>query len=522
MTIRRAARVLPFLATAILLTACGDERLHPTDSDPGIEPVLTGDAGLVTASAVLARQTPDLMSIPGVVGTGVAIDGKRPTIRVFTLNGNVRGIPDHVENVPVERVVTGLIMAGDVNNPTTRERPAPNGFSIGHPDITAGTFGALVRDADDVCYALSNNHVLANSNDAQIGDSALQPGPFDGGSDPSDAIGELADFQPISFSSNNQMDAAIAELFDAANATGSTPGSAYGAPGASPTSASLGMSVQKFGRTTGHTVGQVAETNVTVSVCYVAFGPFCQQAATFVNQFTVTDGSFSDGGDSGSLIVTNNGSKNPVGLLFAGSSTRTIANPIGPVFSRFGVAIETDPSRCANGTGEPPANDPPTAGFDWQATDLQVDFTDTSSDADGSVVSWSWDFGDGTGSSAENPSHTYAAEGDYTVTLTVTDDAGATDSDSQTVSVADGGPPPAGLSISLDAYKVKGEHTIDVSWIGATGNVDIYRNGAPIVTNTGVSPYTDATGNKGKGSYIYRVCETGGTSTCSDEATAAF
>ncbi|MGD8868680.1 MAG: PKD domain-containing protein, partial [Gemmatimonadales bacterium] len=81
----------------------------------------------------------------------------------------------------------------------------------------------------------------------------------------------------------------------------------------------------------------------------------------------------------------------------------------------------------------PPTNQPPTASFSWTANDLTADFTDTSTDSDGSVVGWSWDFGDGATSTSQNPSHTYAAAGSYTVTLTVTDDGGATNTATQSV-----------------------------------------------------------------------------------------
>ncbi|MFW6089823.1 MAG: PKD domain-containing protein, partial [Gemmatimonadota bacterium] len=445
-------RALLFGAATLIAAACGRDPQLPTDTEPTTAEVQPAAGDVATALVVHRRHTPDLMKIEGVVGTGLGVDGEKPRIRVYTVHGNVRGIPDHVDNVPIERVVTGLILAGDINNPASRERPAPNGFSIGHPDITAGTMGAIVRDTDDVCYALSNNHVLANSNDASIGDNALQPGPADGGSDPTDAIGTLADFEPISFSSDNEMDAAIAELFDPASVTGSTPDYAYGAPGTSTVNPSVGLDVQKFGRTTAHTTGDVAEIDVTVSVCYVTRGPFnCASAATFVDQFTITPGSFSDGGDSGSLIVTDNDdAANPVGLLFAGSDTRTIANPIGPVLGRFGVVIEPNTANCGGDGGDPPANQPPTADFSFSADGLAVDFTDESSDSDGSVVSWSWDFGDGNDSADQNPSHTYDADGDYTVTLTVTDDDGATDDVSQTVTVDDDSDPPANEAPTAD------------------------------------------------------------------------
>lgn len=521
MNFRTAMTRALLLGSAVLFAAaCGeDQQQIPTETESPIEQVQSPAGDVGTALAVQNRHTPDLMEIEGVVGTGLAMKGDRPVIRVYTVHGNVRGIPDHVENVPIERVVTGLIMAGT----TTRERPAPNGFSIGHPDITAGTFGALVRNTnDDVCHALSNNHVLANSNDANIGDSALQPGPFDGGSDPADAIGTLSDFEPISFSSDNVMDAAIAEFFDAADAVGATPSSAYGEPGSTPTSASVNMAVQKFGRTTGHTQGTVAEINATISVCYETRGPFmCAAAATFVNQFTIEPGSFSDGGDSGSLIVTDNSNANPVGLLFAGSDTRTIANPIDPVLNRFSAVIETDPTACANGgDGEPPANEPPTADFTFTTTDLTADFTDTSSDSDGSIASWSWDFGDDTGSTAQNPSHTYSAGGTYSVTLTVEDDDGATDSFSDDVTVTEAST--GDFTLSATGFKERGLHKADLTWDGATTtNVDIKRNGVVIATVANSGAHRDHIDQRGSATYTYEVCEPD-TTTCSNEDTVVF
>lgn len=101
-------------------------------------------------------------------------------------------------------------------------------------------------------------------------------------------------------------------------------------------------------------------------------------------------------------------------------------------------------------------NVPPEANFTFTTNNLSVDFNDTSSDSDGSIVSWSWSFGDGNSSSDENPSHTYAAEGDYTVTLTVTDNQGGSDSRSQTVSVSDGTnqPPQSSFSFAVTDLSV--------------------------------------------------------------------
>ena len=216
------------------------------------------------------------------------------------------------------------------------ERPVPIGVSTGHPDITAGTIGCRVTDGTNV-YALSNNHVYANSNKATIGDNVLQPGRVDGGVDPDDAIGTLFDFEWIEFGprGSNMIDAAIA-LTNTNIVDNATPSDGYGTPSSDiviVTYELLPLPVQKYGRTTGQTTGVVDSINATIKVRYS--GGF----AIFVNQIVITPGTFSAGGDSGSLIVTQSGN-NPVGLLFAGSSTMTVANPIDAVLEAFGVTID--------------------------------------------------------------------------------------------------------------------------------------------------------------------------------------
>ena len=329
---KRVSQLLPLVVLALLmavLLAGGSSAAAGPGGGPG---------GLEGALAVQEAHTNTLLDHAGVVGVALGLQaGTQPTIRVYVVSEDVTGLPLDLEGIPVETVVTGMFFAYDT---TDRHRPAPIGVSVGHPDITAGTIGARVVDNQGNVYLLSNNHVLANSNDANLGDSALQPGPFDGGTDPEDKIGELHDFEPIKFDgSNNTMDAAIASSTTAELDNATLP-EGYGVPGTTVVNASFGMAVQKCGRTTECTTGQVEEINVTVDVCYESRGPFCTLVARFVDQIAITPGNFSAGGDSGSLIVTNNSNKNPVGLLFAGSSTHTIANPIGPVLQRFDVSID--------------------------------------------------------------------------------------------------------------------------------------------------------------------------------------
>jgi len=298
---------------------------------------------------VQERHTDRLMAIEGVEGTAVGLDeNDRPVVKVFTARPAVAGIPRTLEGVPVQVEVTGEFYAlPKPGTPTTMSgsddptdwwpRPVPIGVSTGHPKVTAGTIGCRVTDRTYV-YALSNNHIYANSNLAKIGDNVLQPGPYDGGVNPVDAIGTLYAFQKIVFSrtANNTIDAAIAKaIYDAGvpRVGISTPPLGYGTPKSTTVGAYVDQKVQKYGRTTRLTNGTVYAVNATVLVYY------SRGIARFVKQIIITPGSFSAGGDSGSLIVTDPG-KNPVGLLFAGSSTMTVANPIDLVLSRFGVTID--------------------------------------------------------------------------------------------------------------------------------------------------------------------------------------
>lgn len=287
-----------------------------------------------------------LMAIRGVVGVGTGLDAKgNIAIKVYTKRRGVGVVPRSVEGIPVLSLASGEFFAGQATvaepeaaDPTMRfDRPVPIGVSTGHPDITAGTIGCRVRDQFGNVFIVSNNHVLANENDALIGDNALQPGPFDGGVDPDDAIGTLFDFEPISFSAGttNQIDAAIAQT-SVEFVTNATPeDGGYGAPLSTPVSFVFpGRPVMKYGRTTELTFGQVDSVNAIVRVGYT------NGVALFVRQIIVTPGTFSDGGDSGSLVVTL--TRRPLGLLFAGSSTATIVNPIRPVLDRFNVVIDGD------------------------------------------------------------------------------------------------------------------------------------------------------------------------------------
>jgi hypothetical protein len=350
------------LATLLLplLVACVDSVSGPT-VDPQVFAAMGAPQGVDAALAAQQRHTEALMRIPGVVGTAVgALPNGQAAVQVF-LSHEIPGIPDALDGVPVRRQVTGLIMA--FSDPTTKARPAPLGFSVGHPSITAGTIGARVVNPSLQVFILSNNHVLAASNNASVGDPILQPGPFDGGT-AADQIGTLHAIKPIDFTGrDNTIDAAIA-LSSAAVLSNATPADAgYGLPSAriwgdansdgtfDNRNALLNLAVEKYGRTTGHTHGTITGINATLDVCYESlFGILCITQARFVDQIIITPGAFSSGGDSGSLIVTGDGNLNPVALLYAGSTTQTIANRIDFVLNHFGVQVD------GSGQAPPPAD----------------------------------------------------------------------------------------------------------------------------------------------------------------------
>jgi len=293
-----------------------------------------------------------LLATEGIVGVGVGSTAEGQVVVVVYTTQRGVPVPKKLDDVSVKAVVTGLIVARSCHNPIERcDRPVPIGVSTGHPDITAGTIGARVKDGSNNVYALSNNHVYAKMNEASINDPVIQPGTFDDGSSPADDIGTLSDYEPLVFSYQecqdgasdpdcNTMDAAIA-ISTTALLGNATLDGGYGTPSSNPVSATVNQAVRKCGRRTGCTEGTVSETDLTVDVCYKARGRFMcntNYIARFVDQIAIIDGDFSGPGDSGSLIV--DGSENPVALLFAGSSARTIASPIGPVLDRFNVTID--------------------------------------------------------------------------------------------------------------------------------------------------------------------------------------
>ena len=291
--------------------------------------------------------------------------------------------------VMVLATVAGPGMAAPADHQVVQPRPIQLGTSGGNINdrsssyCCSGTLGALVEDGAGTQYILSNNHVVGIFNQAVVGDPVNQPGMIDQGCAQTGIVAHFSDLVTIQTSKGrrikyNAVDAAIAEVVPGQIAT---DGSilAIGPLSGKTVAPAVGQVVQKSGRTTGHTTGTVLNIDYTTSVGYsMECGGASNQVAYFNNQILIGDGNFSDSGDSGSLIVES-GAADPdtglpraVGLLFAGSSTATVANPIGAVLSAFGVTL-------VGGTPVPPG---PTGMIAGLVTDA-----DTSAAIAGATVS---------------------------------------------------------------------------------------------------------------------------------------
>lgn len=228
-------------------------------------------------------------------------------------------------------------------------------------DCCSGTLGALVQDNAGKQYILSNNHVLARSDHAALGDPIVQPGLIDNNCTPN---GEGAGTVPVAWlsqwlqlsSANTNADAAIAQVGSrTVNANGKIlelgSRSANGeltaaAPGVSSSggkgeTATLGMHVAKSGRTTGLTCAGVSAIDLDVSVDYFKDCAETQPylTKTFTHQVAISGDHFSDAGDSGSLVV-DTANAEPVGLLFAGGVdnagvSHAVANPASDVLNEL-------------------------------------------------------------------------------------------------------------------------------------------------------------------------------------------
>ena len=250
-------------------------------------------------------------------------------------------IPKKINGIQTDVIEVGNIVKQSFKG---KMRPVKPGYSVGHGKITAGTIGGVFNDKDGDPVILSNNHVLANENNANIGDLIYQPGPMDSNQNQNDVgwqepiaglpyIGTLKKFMKIN-QTGNLHDSAIAKihpgminsnLVDDTYPQINSRLTGFGDP-------TIGMQVQKCGRTTGYTTGRVLGMNASFTIGYDFGNARFDQCVVFT--------AMSKGGDSGSIIQDMD--ERAVALLFAGSDKVTIASPINIVRDYYGLNLYTD------------------------------------------------------------------------------------------------------------------------------------------------------------------------------------
>lgn len=338
------------------------------------------DADLQTATSAVSAATEEFLDEDrprnNVVGMGAGVKwsgGKstgEPAVVVLVTHkvgtdqlSKADLVPPKLQNLQTDVLAVGQLFAGGgtpasnvgIQTLTKRLRPVRGGYSVGHFRITAGTVatcvydllpGASTNSANPVhgigipsnFYILSNNHVLANVNDAAPGDPILQPGPFDGGVNPADRIAVLSRFVPIELTpavprrlQNNLVDCAVAAAeFHDLDREIHWNGHVRGWRRRGQVLQMVGQTIKKTGRTTNFTTGRITAVNATVDV---NFGS--GRVGRMKDQIVTTN--MSAGGDSGSLGLTLDNVA--VGLLFAGSTQATIFNQIENVRNLLRVEV---------------------------------------------------------------------------------------------------------------------------------------------------------------------------------------
>lgn len=322
------ATVAPGGSVQFTATVTGTTNTAVSWSAGGIEGG-NGTIGTISASGVYTA--PNTVPNPSAVNiTAVSVADSTKSASA-TANILVHHINQDFQNPPIKLGTSG----GNATDKTTTTDK-----STGKTEVfcCSGTLGSLVSRGGDF-FLLSNNHVLDKSDQGSPGDPISQPGLADTncGQKQNTIVGNLTQAAPLKTSN---IDAAIGQVVanevDQSGAILDLLGAGQPAPPSKTIATpAVGQPVAKSGDATGVTCSSVNAVSLNVRVDY---STQCQGGSTFnvtfTNQIGIQGSTFSNSGDSGSLVITSDKAQ-PVGLLYAGSSTGTVANPINDVLAAF-------------------------------------------------------------------------------------------------------------------------------------------------------------------------------------------
>lgn len=356
-TSRSALGLLVGVALVTALRAqAGDPATPWTMDHPAVDAVIT----------VQAAVTPEVMTWPGVLGTAVGAEtDEEPGLVIFVdeaapLKADIiRAFPPRLRGIAVKIHVTDKFRAfakpgvAKVSHTAKQTPPIQLGtsggwrYDLANGYCCGGTLGALVQ-IGGVQHILSNYHVFesdivagGNSRVAADGDPIIQPGLIDVSCNANNAQNVATLVKKKALPDFN-VDCSVARVVSGMVRTDGAI-LEIGTISATTVSPSLKQAVKKSGRTTGLTRSTTSGLNATISVAYeneCAGGTAFTK--TFTGQIIISNRAsrFLAGGDSGSLMVEDVAT-NPraVGLLFAGSTSTAIANPIDEVLEFLGATM---------------------------------------------------------------------------------------------------------------------------------------------------------------------------------------
>lgn len=356
--------LLVVFAFAVGYIGCShsDDPVAPQET-AGVKLFSAQNPQMQSAMTVQDRHTPRLMADPEVVGTATTLtdDGKPAIMVLVTTERAAKKIPAALDGVPVKLLHTDPIRAFKPYKPPPEEDPQSrlerpiklgcsggNALDLANGYCCSGTLGSLITKAGKY-YILSNSHVLAGDfasspgdpDIAQIGDPINQPGLIEVGcyNYPDDYVANLSSLTTLNTGAN--VDAAIAEIIPGMVRTDGYILS-IGTLSAQTADAYVGMDVKKSGRTTGLTRSSISGLNATITVGYEDECAGTAFTKTFYGQIVIANraSKFLNSGDSGSLMVEDvDTNPRAVGLLYAGSRSTAIANPIDDVLDHFGATM---------------------------------------------------------------------------------------------------------------------------------------------------------------------------------------
>jgi hypothetical protein len=333
-----------------------DSPVAPDRSDVGTWSL--ANPQIQSVVAIQDLNTERLMALPNVIGTATTLDdnGQPAIMLLVTSDAAKAAAPTTIDGVPVVVVLTDPIVAFNTSAVSHKAKQTPpiklgtsggwradlaNGYCCG------GTLGSLIQVGTQK-RILSNYHVFeadivsgGNGVVAKTGDYIIQPGLIDVNCSAASAQNVATLIKSSSLPNSNVDCSSAAIVSGMVDATGNIL--EIGTISATTVAASVNQLVKKSGRTTGLTRSKVSGLNATISVQYENE---CAGGVAFTKRFTgqivvANSGSkFLGAGDSGSLMVQDvTTSPKAVGLLFAGSTTTAIANPINSVLSFFGATM---------------------------------------------------------------------------------------------------------------------------------------------------------------------------------------